>query len=50
MINTHFKFEAKIANGSKVVAFTRNYKKFLSLQANLTVKVKVMVTSFQICL
>ena len=22
MINTHFKFEAKIANGSKVVAFT----------------------------
>ena len=31
MINTQLKFEAEIPNGSKVVAFTRNYK------ANLTV-------------
>ena len=45
MINTHLKFEAKIPNGSKVVAFTRNYTKYLSLKANLTLKVKV--TSFQ---
>ena len=41
MINTHLKFEAKIPNGSKAVAFT-------SLKANLTLKVKV--TSFQTCL
>ena len=42
MINTHLlKFEAKITNGSKVVAFTRNCTK-LSLKANLT-----KVTSFQ---
>ena len=47
MINTHLTFEAKILNGSKVVAFTRNYTKFLSLKANLTLKVKVKVTSFQ---
>ena len=47
MINTHLKFEAKILNGSKTVAFTRNYTKFLSLKANLTLKVKVKVTSFQ---
>ena len=38
MINTHLKFEAKIPNGSKAVAFTRNYTKFLSLKANLTLK------------
>ena len=50
MINKHLKFEAKIPNGSKVVAFTRNYTKFLSLKANLTLKVKVKVTSFQTCL
>ena len=50
MINTHLKFEAKIPNGSKAVAFTRNYIKFLSLKANLTLKVKVKVTSFQTCL
>ena len=47
MINTHLKFEAKIPNGSKVVAFTRNYTESLSLKANLTLKVKVKVTSFQ---
>ena len=47
MINTHLKFEAKIHNGSKVVAFTRNYTKFLSLKANLTLKINVKVTSFQ---
>ena len=51
MINTHLKFEAKIANSSKVVAFTKNYTKkhCLSFKANLTfkVKVKVKVTSFQ---
>ena len=40
MINTHLKFEAKIPNGSKVVAFTRNYIKFLGLKAKLTLKVK----------
>ena len=47
MINTHLKFEAKIPNGSKDVAFTMNYTKFISLKANLTLKVKVKVTSFQ---
>ena len=47
MFNTHVKFEAKIPNGSKVVGFTRNYTKSLSLKANLTLKVKVKVTSFQ---
>ena len=47
MINTHLKFEAKIPIGSKVVAFTRNYTKCLSLKANLTFKVKVKDTSFQ---
>ena len=36
MINTHLKFEAEIPNGSKAVAFTRNYTKFLSLMSNLT--------------
>ena len=45
MINTHLKFEAKIVNGSKIVAFTMNYTKCLSSKANLTFKVKV--TSFQ---
>ena len=45
MIKTEFKFEAEIPNGSKVVAFTRNYTIFLSFKANLTLKVKV--TSFQ---
>ena len=29
MINTHLRFEAKIPNGSKVVAFTKNHTKFL---------------------
>ena len=48
MINKHLKFEGKIPNGLKAVAFTRNYTKFLSLKANLTLKVKV--TSFQTCL
>ena len=47
MLNTHRKFEAKIPNSSKVVTFTINYKNFLSLKANLTLKVKVKVTSFQ---
>ena len=47
MINTQLKFEDEILNGSKVVAFTRNYTKFLSFRANLTLKVKVKVTSFQ---
>ena len=41
MFNTHLKSEGKIPNGSKVVAFTRNYTKFLSLKANFTSKVKV---------
>ena len=47
MLNTHLKFEAIISYGSKVVAFTRNHTKFLSFKANLTIKVKVKVTSFQ---
>ena len=47
MINIHFKFEAKIPHGSTVVAFTRKYINFLSFKANLTLKVKVKVTSFQ---
>ena len=42
-------FQAKIPNGSKIVALTKNYK-FVRLKANLTLKVKVKVTSFQICL
>ena len=45
MLNTQFKFEVKIPNGSKVVIFTRNFATFLSFRANLTLKVKV--TSFQ---
>ena len=47
MINTQLKFEAKISNGSKVVAFTRNNTKFVSFKTNLPLKVKVKVTSFQ---
>ena len=47
MLNTHFKFEAKIPYGSKVIAFTRNYTKFLRFKANLTLKVKVKVISFE---
>ena len=47
MFHTHLKFEAKIPKGSEVVALTRNYTKFLSLKANMTLKVKVKVTSFQ---
>ena len=47
MINTNLKFEAKVPNGSKTVAFTRNCTKFLSLKANLTLKVKVKITTFQ---
>ena len=46
MMNIYLKFEAKIPNGSKVVAFTRNYTKILSLKANLTLKVKIMVIIF----
>ena len=38
MINTHLKLEAKIRNGSKVVAITRNYTKLLSFKANFTLK------------
>ena len=41
MIHTQLKFEAKVPNGSKVVAFTRNHTKFLCFKANLTLKVKV---------
>ena len=47
MINTHLKFEAKFQNGSKGVAFTRNYTKCSSFKANLTLKVNMKVTSFQ---
>ena len=47
MINIHLKFEAKIPHGSKVAAFTRNYTTFISLKANLTLKVKIKVNSFQ---
>ena len=45
MINT-VQVEAKIPIGSKVEAFTRNNTKFVSFNANLTLKVKI--TSFQI--
>ena len=48
MINTQLKLEGNIHNGSKVVAFIRNYTNFLSFKAYLTLKVKVKVTSFQI--
>ena len=41
MINTQLKLEA----GSKVIAFTRNYTKFLRFKAYMTLKVKD--TSFQ---
>ena len=34
----HIQVKAKIPYGSKVVAFTRNYTKFLSFKANLTLK------------
>ena len=40
------KFEAKIPNGSKVVAFRRNYTKFLSFKANLTLKGQGQVPQF----
>ena len=33
-------FEAKIVNGYKDVAFTRNHKKNLSFKTNLTLKVR----------
>ena len=46
MINSQLKFEAKVP-GSKVISFTRNYTKYLSFKVNLTLKVKVKVTSFQ---
>ena len=48
MINTHLRFEGKIPNASKVVAFRRNYRKFLSLKANLTLNVMLKVTSFKL--
>ena len=48
MINANLKFEVKIPNGSKVVAFTRNYTKFLGLKANLILNVKVQVTNFKL--
>ena len=38
MINADLNFETKIPKGSKVVAFTRNFTKFLSIKANLTLK------------
>ena len=44
MIKTQLKFEGKIHYSSKLVAFTRNHTSFKS---NLTLKVKVKVTSFQ---
>ena len=47
MVNTHLKFEGKIHHSSKVVAFTRNYTKFSSFKANLTLK--VTVKSFRTC-
>ena len=47
MINTQLKLKDKIPTGSKVVAFTMNCTKCLSFKANLTLKVKVKVTSFQ---
>ena len=42
------KFEAKIPKGSKLVTFTRNHTEFLSFKANLSLKVKVKVISFQL--
>ena len=38
MSNTQLKFEGTIHYGSKVVAFTRNYTKFLSSIAYLTLR------------
>ena len=35
MINTYLQFEGKIHYGSKVVAITRNYTKFLSFKATI---------------
>ena len=47
MINTQLKFENKVPNCSKVVAFTKNHTKCSSLKPNLTLKIKVKVTNFQ---
>ena len=38
MINTHLKFEAKILNGSKVVAFTNNYTKIFQFQGQFNLE------------
>ena len=46
MINTQFKCEGKIKNGSKVITFTSNHTKFKIFKTNLILKVKVKVTSF----
>ena len=46
MINTQLKFEGKIPTAQNVVAFTRNYTKFFSFKANLTLKVEVKITNF----
>ena len=35
MVNIHLKFEAKIPNGSKVVAFTRNYTKIFKFKGQI---------------
>ena len=42
-----FQFETEVPYGSKVDAFQRNTQ-FLSFNDNLTLKVKVKVTNFQI--
>ena len=47
MINTQLRLKAEFPNGSKGIAFTKNYTKFFSFKANLTLKAKVKVTSFQ---
>ena len=44
MINTHLKFEAKIPNGSKVVALTRSYTKFLILKGKFEGKIPTVQT------
>ena len=40
MLNKYLKVEAKIPYGSQVVAFTRNYTKFLSLNGQFDLEVQ----------
>ena len=47
IVNTQLKFEGKIHYGSKLLHSQGITQIFLSFKANLTLKIKVKVTSFQ---